>query len=353
MDKLETLYKIEYFEYAKLLKIMIYVRRLQDIIECNQKKVTELQKGDYLEHLLEESHLCKMAIEQLTNLAISDYDLDVNKKLEFIDCKIFEGFPNVVENLIQGRYDYNWSFQDFTFNFYEFSEQSRIREIYRCYFKIEQLEEDLKGLIYIGHVNNPIFFDILHLFFVDNKYINLLDTFIRYNIYNPNCLDCKRSFEPFYGRIMNRFRGSDFASIVALDERTDFRLLINGTDELEFILKNANDQVFSSSFSLLFNILKNKNVSVIDTIRFNGNRKESNHEAYIVLISELKNCDLEEVQDLITYCVSDQMIEKQLNFSIYPSIYRDFAIDTYCELIEEKRGEGVEGISKLKMMKLD
>ncbi len=46
------------------------------------------------------------------------------------------------------------------------------------------------------------------------------------------------------------------------------------------------------------------------------------------------------------------MVEKQLHISRYPSIDRDFQIDTYCNLIEERRGSGVDGTSKLKMLKL-
>lgn len=361
MNKDELLNKIEYMNFTRLLKIRI------DIIEqCNRinylQKTSQKELEDRLikENTNKEINARIRNIEKLISMVITNSITNTDDAIKLIDYKIIRDLPNVIEKLINGQYNYEWSFKDYYFDYSIIQIDPRIKIAYCQQLELKKVEEQRSdysiGKQNTSLVKNPIYFDLLYLTSSDKQYLPFLEKIIKNKLYNPNVLDCIPSNNPFYSRIMG-LNIPEITLSVIMDPRTDFRNLANGSDELEGMIRNIATQykdygIIESSLSLLSNVLINKNVSIIDSNRC-ANGLDHDLLPYIdYLVSDLEKCDIKEVQDLFTYLVSDEAIEKQLQISKYPSIYRDNAIDIYCNLIEKRRGEEVTGISKLKMLKL-
>lgn len=276
-----------------------------------------------------------------------------------LDYRIHRDLPRVLENLICGKYHYDWDVEDCEFDYSMVKVMPKTRDVYRDQLRLKELvqSDEFDKEYHYSNVGNPIYFDIYQLACSDSWYLPFLEEIIHHQLYDPNHLDCEPSHEPFYGRV-ERMGISKLTIPVLLDPGTNFSLLVNGSNLLQCMISSIGSEYqknkdLNPSFSLVSAILKEKEVSVIDTVRFQGEYREDFYTAYISsFVSSFGDCNLAEVQSLLTYLASDQAIQKQIMISKYLSPYRDSEIDTYCNFIEERRGSTVDGIAKLKMLKL-
>lgn len=360
MEKQELKAKIEYMELTRLLKIrtaiMGQLSYLKGVNDSYQRYDASNQKR------LDQN--IAVAIENIKELLkMSNFDAcDIDEDLKKFDDKIFSDIlPTIITGLKSKKFNYDWNFEDYAYRYIDVANDPNIRENYRNQIEFANLERDRDrepsiGFYHSSSIKNPIYFDLYHLS-GDERFHPYLFEIINSQFYDPNRLDCIPSSEPYWGRISRSFGNTEIVSKIMLDPRTDFRLLVNGTDDLEWIIttianKYKKENVLSPKFSLLFDILKLQKVSMIDTIRLHGRSEIDCGRSYIgQLCEDLRNCNLKEVQELLNYCVTDQTIQNQIMLAKYPSEWRDYAIDSYCDLILERRGP-IEEIEKLKKLKL-
>lgn len=365
MKKEEMYYKVEYMELTCLIKIRAHIMFQKSLLDYYQQSLRFDSNPEFsMEHFHRIIPLITENIQKLLNLVFSPSIYQVEQEIERLDYIVKnEVLPKVIKHLVQGHCNYEWSFCDYGFDYTMFIQNPDVKKAYRRQLELKKLEQSLvtEDVINNGDcilsVDNPIYFDIYYLTYRDMSYMPFLDEIITNQLYNPNHLNCLSSNEPFFDKIMD-FGELDLINLVSLDERTNFSLLTNGVDYLNSVITMvANEycdlQILNPYFFTLSTIFKKRDISLLDTTRFQGNSRVDGCSAYISnLISFFNFCNLKEVQDLVSYCISDQAIEKQLYISKYPSLDRDYAIDNYCNFIRQRRLDNVEMVSKLKLLKL-
>lgn len=362
MDQEELLNKIEYIEFTNLLKIKNEIMHQRSMIEYEQGMLKRLS-ADSSERERLSGYISRRQknIGQLLNLVfLEGISETTEQKIAMLDYRVNRDLPRVLQNLICGKYCYDWNIKDCQFDYSMVKQIPQVKDAYRNLFELKRLEEFDEFDQRFNDILNPIYFDIKRAAVLDSQYLPFLVDMIQHQLYDPNHLNCVPSHEPFYGGV-EKLKIPNLTSSVLLDPRTNFNLLVNGVDLLKCMISSIaagcqETGKLDPSFSLISKILKEKEVSIIDTTRFRGavgEYRDDFYEGYIsTFISDFRDCDLEAVQDLMTYLASDQGIQKQVMIAKYPSIRRDDEIDTYCDFIEKRRGTSVEGISKLKMLKL-
>lgn len=362
MDKEELSYKVEYMAFTYLLKVKSELMLQHYSINYAQKNLDDITiTADMANCYREQIARGQKNIHLLLDLVfLEGINSNDTEKEAILDYKIHRDLPHILENLICGKYHYDWDIEDCMFDYSMVKKVPQVREVYRDHLRLKELvqSDEFDKAYRSCCVDNPIYFDIYKLACSDSYYFPFLEQMIGHQLYDPNHLDCEPSCEPFYGRI-DRMGISKLTTPVLLDPRTNFSLLVNGSDLLKYMISSIGSEyqktgVLNPNFSLIASILKEREVSVIDTVRFRGKYKDDGYTAYLsTLLSSYNCCDSIEFQDLLTYLVSDRAIQKQVMISKYPSPYRDSEIDAYCGFIEERRGSNVDGLSKLKMLKFN
>lgn len=235
--------------------------------------------------------------------------------------------------------------------------------LYKIYYN-ETLEKGKRN------IHHPFTFYSNIICFIRNKefdFISILKDIVNYKLYNPN-IATGASREPFWTCFPNPFALDELSLLsykekVVLDERTNYYVLNNGSDAVKILLPPSpiyngvktlsKEEEFD--LDLFSKIIKERNFSVLDTIRLKGENSliyyNGNHSLLNYLFEEFQN-EYVVVSDVKSYLLSKKGINEQIIGAKYREPYRNDAIDMYIDLITKEHGNDLEEeIKKLQFLK--
>lgn len=186
-------------------------------------------------------------------------------------------------------------------------------------------------------------------------------------MYNPN-IATGTSNEPFWiffpdPYVLGELSLLSYREKVVLDERTNYYILRNGSDAVKYLLppspsfsglKSLSDRD-NWNLELFSKIIKERNFSVLDSVRFRSENSSTYYNNYRSLLEYLFEDFQNEyavVRDVKSYLLSRKGINEQIKSATYREPSRNDVIDMYIDLIAKEHGNELEEeIKKLQFLK--
>lgn len=360
--------KLEYVKFVMLITIKSNIMLLESYIKSCLFFIDQIKdfNPEGVKRNDERIAECRTQINYTYALLNRLYAIN---NIEELDKLISIKWPSILKGLLNGKYDYRWELKDF-----KVEVNDEISEQVNEHYEILYNERIRKNTRY--YYDTPLYIDVMTIVRLDANinevYKGIYSDMINNGLFDPNM---NRSYssseffwtslpEPFkYGRDSNYF--ADLNKKVIFDKRTNYYLLGNGSDELEWLIRRTSESYDKThtltpedrySLDIVSYVFKNNDCSLLDKYRSNGNW-QTESQSYIDILFNQMECfyrtDLSDILDLREYCLSRECINKQIAIAKYPSPKRNYTIDRYIQLITERHnnslGEEVKKLVKLKV----
>lgn len=337
MDK-----KYEYIKFMCLLTIK-YNIEINNFYINSMKKTHENFKNqdkydsDFKNRL--ENELKKIQLTK--DNAICLFGTDDIEKINYI---IHEMWQSVLKSLLNKDIDYETTMKSLDIDDIQDNE-------YMKYYDIEYDERmNRKRILY--SYDTPIYIDIKHLISMgDLSLLDIYSQLIKNSLFNPNMNKSGNSDEFFWTKLpdadkLNSDELFELNKLVICDPRTDYHLLGNGSDILEYFLRSAcvdywqtkSERQIKNNIDIIDYAIRFNRCSILDSYRSSGN--------YIInckpLIFTLFNgnyveCVSDKMSELKRYLLTEKGIKGQIDSSIYFADRRNEAIEYYIEVIKNSK----------------
>ncbi len=335
--------KLEYEKFMILLT-------LRSVIPRWKKMLSDAEDNTYI------AYFYKQGVD--TAKILYGIDIENDNYKEEIDRLILLRWPQILQGLELGLYDYEWTLSSYRYT----GKDSKISSDAKALFKVHQLlntKFNHYGIPTISHETNPIYFELYHLKYNNPLFQELFKELIERGLYNPNKRDIGSSHHPFWS-MHNSYNGkSSLDRKVILDSRTNYQMDSNGSsiqNNLAYRIKTyESPEELESCLSLLEPMIVENNCSIIEDYY-----DDCCHPGYIskmplihcLFSDEDKISEIDGLSRIYKYCLSEEGVTRQVEGSTHPSITRDLAIDMYLSLIEKDNPSNVRGKELLKTIKL-
>lgn len=341
----------EKLEYEKFIILLELRKKLKQRLQEERNKLMQETKEDrYSEERLG-------YINQIINLTKDLFNIDLTNDMDLLDNLIFESWPSIFEGLKSGKYDYEWSLSSFNPDNDEIKENPNALKLYGFLQLLNTKIERCYGLRRVSFDSNPIYFLLSFLEDIDFRYGEIYKQLIENNLYNPNRRDVEGSYHPFWTDHNNNINFTELDKKIMLDKRTNYKMDSNGSDVISVISRFYIDNRYPDNndtyIELIDSVVRLNNCSIIEDY-FDGYINYDTHLPliYTLFENEVKRNELDGLNNLYKYCISEDGVLKQVKASTHPSPERNMAIDFYISLIKKDNPENTNGIAMLKQIKI-
>ena len=350
-------------EFLKFL-IITQIKRNMLIFERGisyEKEMLDKNKEVYLKNINEKENLIKKYDNELARLAKVVNEV-TKKDSSNINEIILKQWNKAKEYLLTNPTLCDTSIYTIFHNSGNYGDEE-FYSLYKIYYDetlvYGQTDEHKNSTFYA----NIAFFVVMKEF----EFLPILYDIVDYKLYNPN-FPTGNSLEPFWTMLPNPYDLKELSLLkymekVVLDERTNYYILKNGSDSTRILLppspsfsglKSLSDRD-NWNLELFSKIIKERNFSVLDSVRFRSENSSTYYNNYRSLLEYLFEDFQNEyavVRDVKSYLLSRKGINEQIKSATYREPSRNDVIDMYIDLIAKEHGNELEEeIKKLQFLK--
>lgn len=336
------------------LKFLIMIRLRNNIDKCmtilkQKKECLKNDPNNYMHNYRYENILA--FYKENIRIAKELFNVDLEGNIELINDKICKYWPEIFEYLKREQCDYEWTIKNF--------EDTKYYEVYKyitsydLYWGTKSIKKD----------TDPIYFEFAFLYCYDKRFNEIFEQIINNGFYNPNRRTTNFSNRPFWACFfpndLNNI--SEVSKKIILDERCNYRMLNNGTDNISLIMQRLYDNDYNSKETefvtrFIYKIVKDNNCSILqDYVDDSGSEPGHvlvNPLIYLLFCNEQRITTFDDIASLYKYCISEDGVIRQCKALEYKTDGSNKAIDFYISLIEKDNPENEEGIALLKNNKI-